>query len=140
MKGQTVDARDLDLTTERREIHVARGPRGAAVLDAAGLAGGQGAIERHAVADVQRRLDRTSGAAELLVDAPTKGDECEDREGGERQPLCPIGPGSAGEPEQPDDGGRDAEEHEIELRVDHEHFGAEQDRAYDEPSPPRHES
>ena len=44
----------------------------------------------------------------------------------------------AGEREQPDEGSGNADEDEIELRIDDEHLDAEQADAQNQPTPPRH--
>ncbi len=84
---------------------------------------------------VSRSSTCAGRAAQQLVDAAPEREHRDDGEHREDQPLGPVRQVDAGEAEQPDDRGRQANEYEVELRVDDEHLDAEQADSQHHPTP-----
>ena len=136
--GKTALAERLGTRLDRAVIDVAGRPGGASIVDAAGLAG----LETHGHADTIARCD---GCFHLPAPAPHHCvhplAECEHRDEGERgenEPLRPLREVNSGQPHQADQRRGNADEHKVKLRVDDEHFDAEQTDAQYQPTPPRH--
>ncbi len=117
---------------------VAGGPARTPVLHPAGLAGLEPRVHDDAVADGQPLVDVPRRSAQHFVHAAPERDHRDDGQHRERQPLGPVRQVDSDEAEKPDDRGRQADEHEVELRVDDEHLDAEQADPQHHPRPPRH--
>src|SRR5262245_46619033 len=140
VQREALDVRDHGLASgvDRQLVYVARGPRRAAIFDAARLPRLEARRNDDAIAERESLLDGAGSSAHELVDAAAEAHHGHERKYRERQPLRPVGPRDSGETQQADDRGRDAEKHEVELRVEHEHVDRQRHGTHDEPSPPRH--
>jgi hypothetical protein len=107
-------------------------------LRAAGLARFEAHWNHDAVAERQRLLDVAGTLAHQLVHAIAEREHGRDGKSGEGEPLLPRQDGAVDQANQTDQRGRDTEENQVELCVDHEQFEGEQHRCHHEPSPPRH--
>src|SRR5262245_50277153 len=91
MQSEPIDVRDDRFLAriDRLLVNVARGPRRAAILGAAGRAGLEAHRDHDPVAERQRFLDVTGALAYQLVDAIAEREHRRDGKSGEREPLLP---------------------------------------------------
>ena len=113
-------------------------PMAAAVFDLAAVAGREPGRQRERIAG-RTGLHRVGRfAAQALVDHAAERGHADDRQHAEQRPLSPVRQGRAEHALDADDDCREADEHEVELRIDECEFGAQQHCARDRPHPPVH--
>src|SRR5512138_2590089 len=80
----------------------------------------------------------TGLAAQPLIDTLAKLDHQHEGDRAESEPLPPHRHVDSDPSEQADERGRNAEEYEIELRIDQDELRCKQCSTHNHPSPPRH--
>src|SRR5690606_33891965 len=101
---------------------VACAPRRSAIVDSACLSRGERRGNDDAIAERYALFHFAAAASNALVHAPAKRDHRDEGKGGAREPFGPFRQWNARPTEQSDERGGNAQEHDIELRVDEEHL------------------